>query len=52
MAEITGKNYSKLFSVKANDTSNVHPEKLCTGCNAKLYRLSSLNEKGEAVVHM
>ena len=35
-----------------DDTSNVHPEKLCAACNAKLYRLSSLNEEDEAVVHM
>ena len=34
------------------DTSNVHPEKLCAARNAKFYRLSSLNEEDEAVVHM
>ena len=34
------------------DTSNVHPEKLSAARNAKFYRLSSLNEDDEAVVHM
>ena len=39
-------------NLAANNTSNVHPKKLCAACNAKLYRLSSLNEEDEAVVHM
>jgi len=34
----------------SNDTTDVHPEKLCAACKAKLYRLSSLNEEDEAVV--
>ena len=41
-----------LRNIAANDTSYIHPEKLCAACNAKLYRLSSLNEEDEAVVHM
>lgn len=62
MAEITGRNYSELFeaflsekvcvNITANDSSNVHPEKMCAACNAKLYPLSTLNEEDEAVVHM
>ena len=36
----------------ASDASNVQLQKLCAACNAKLYRLSSLNEEDEAVVHM
>ena len=34
----------------ANDTTDVHPEKLSAACKAKLYRLSSLNEEYESVV--
>ena len=29
----------------ANDTTDVHPEKLCAACKANLHRLSSLNEE-------
>ena len=32
-----------------NDTSDVHPEKLCAACKAKLHRLRSLNEEDETV---
>ena len=41
-------------NIAANDTlsSNAHPKKLCAACKAKLYRLISLNEEDEAVVHM
>ena len=40
----------KVYVNISNDTTDVHPEKLCAACKAKLYRLSSLNEEDEAVV--
>ena len=40
----------KVYVNISNDTTDVHPEKLCAACKAKLYQLSSLNEEDEAVV--
>ena len=55
MAKTTERHYSRRFLVKnftstlTNDDSEVHPEKVCNACKAKLYRLSNVNDDDEAV---